>query len=128
MSPPSRSRRRRCRARDRRITDVTAAARPLPGSTPWSVRTEDGVDLAGLAVSAAPPAPPAPGVRSITFVVAHGFTNSVARPSFGRLIGWLRRFGEVRALDFRGHGRSGGASAVGGDPELADVDAAVRAA
>ena len=32
----------------------------------------------------------------------------------------------MRALDFRGHGRSGGASAVGGNPELADVDAGVR--
>jgi uncharacterized protein len=40
----------------------------------------------------------------------------------------LRRFGEVRALDFRGHGGSGGGSAVGGDPEVLDVDAAVRTA
>jgi fermentation-respiration switch protein FrsA (DUF1100 family) len=52
----------------------------------------------------------------------------VARAPFRRLVGWLRRFGEVRAVDFRGHGRSDGASAVGGDPELADVDAAVRTA
>ena len=40
------------------------------------------------------------------------------------MAGWLRRFGEVRALDFRGHGLSGGGSAVGGDPELLDVDTA----
>jgi fermentation-respiration switch protein FrsA (DUF1100 family) len=60
--------------------------------------------------------------------VAHGFTNSVARGPFTRLVGWLRRFGEVRALDFRGHGGSGGRSGVGGDLELIDVDAAVRAA
>jgi hypothetical protein len=39
---------------------------------------------------------------------------------------WLRRFGDVRALHFRGHGSSAGGSAVGGDPEVRDVDAAVR--
>jgi fermentation-respiration switch protein FrsA (DUF1100 family) len=31
-------------------------------------------------------------------------------------------------LDFRGHGRSGGRSGTGGDPEVADVDAAVEGA
>jgi len=86
------------------------------------------VDLAGIVVPADRPEPLRPGARPVTFVVAHGFTNSVARAPFTRLVGWLRRFGEVRALDFRGHGRSGGASGVGGDPELADVDAAVGAA
>jgi uncharacterized protein len=96
------------------------------GSRFLSVRTRDGVPLAGIAVPAA--APPRPGARAVTFVVAHGFTNSVARAPFLRLAGWLRPFGEVRALDFRGHGRSGGASGAGGDPELADVDAAVGAA
>jgi uncharacterized protein len=96
------------------------------GSRFLSVRTRDGVPLAGIAVPAA--APPRPGARPVTFVVAHGFTNSVARAPFLRLAGWLRPFGEVRALDFRGHGRSGGASGAGGDPELADVDAAVGAA
>ncbi|HEV7869655.1 MAG TPA: alpha/beta fold hydrolase [Modestobacter sp.] len=78
--------------------------------------------LSGIAVPAL--APPAP----LTFVVAHGFTNSVSAEPFGRLVGWLRRFGDVRALDFRGHGSSGGGSAVGGDPEVRDVDAAVRSA
>jgi uncharacterized protein len=82
------------------------------------------VELAGIVV---PPAQVVPG-RPITFVVAHGFTNSVSRPSFLRLAGWLRRFGEVRAVDFRGHGRSAGRSATGGDPEMRDVDAAVAAA
>jgi hypothetical protein len=32
------------------------------------------------------------------------------------------------ALDIRGHGASGGGSAVGGDPEVRDVDAAVHSA
>jgi hypothetical protein len=39
----------------------------------------------------------------------------VARPSVARLAGWLSAFGEVRALDFRGHGRPGGRSGTGGD-------------
>ncbi|WP_218146038.1 serine aminopeptidase domain-containing protein [Geodermatophilus ruber] len=93
-----------------------------------TVRTEDGVRLSGVVVPADLPAPPAYGARALTFVVAHGFTNSVARPGFVRLAGWLRRFGEVRGLDFRGHGRSGGSSGVGGDAELLDLDAAVAAA
>jgi alpha-beta hydrolase superfamily lysophospholipase len=86
------------------------------------VRTSDGVRLSGIAAPAA--ATPAP----VTFVVAHGFTHSVGRPPFTRLVGWLRASGEVRAVDFRGHGRSGGGSSVGGDPELLDVDAVVASA
>ena len=93
-----------------------------------TVGTADGVRLHGIVVPAALPAPLDGGARPLTFVVAHGFTNSTARAPFLRLAGHLRRFGEVRGLDFRGHGRSGGASGVGGDPELLDVDAAVRAA
>jgi alpha-beta hydrolase superfamily lysophospholipase len=100
----------------------------LPGTRPLTVRADDGVRLSGIVVPAALPRAPRPGARPLTFVVAHGFTNSVARAPFRRLTGWLRRFGEVRALDFRGHGSSGGGSAVGGDPEMLDVDAAVRSA
>ena len=70
-----------------------------------TVVSDDGVELAGDRRARRPSRRPR---RPITFVVAHGFTNSVARPSFLRMAGWLRRFGEVRALDFRGHGRSGG--------------------
>ena len=80
------------------------------------VRTEDGTELAGLVLPARPPRPQAPGSRHPTFVVAHGFTNSVARAPFRRLAEWLTPFGEVRALDFRGHGLSAGGSGVGGDP------------
>jgi pimeloyl-ACP methyl ester carboxylesterase len=97
---------------------------PLPaGTRAVTLRTEDGVDLAGIVVPAA-----ATGSARMTFVLAHGFTGSVARPSFRRLAGWLSPFGEVRALDFRGHGGSGGGSSTGGDPEVHDVDAAVAAA
>lgn len=87
-----------------------------------AVRTADGIRLSGIAAPAE--VRPAP----VTFVLAHGFTNSVAGAPFRRLVGWLQRFGDVRALDFRGHGASAGGSAVGGDPEVRDVDAAVRSA
>ena len=102
------------------------ASGPVSGGTrPVTVLSSDGVRLAGIAVPAATPRPPG---RPITFVVAHGFTNSVSRPSFLRLAGWLSRFGDVRAVDFRGHGASGGGSTAGGDPEMRDLDAAVGAA
>jgi pimeloyl-ACP methyl ester carboxylesterase len=107
---------------------VPPASRVTQGTRALTVRTEDGVELAGVVVPARPLVPPRPGARHLTFVVAHGFTNSVARAPFRRLTGWLTRFGEVRALDFRGHGLSAGGSGVGGDPEMWDVDAAVAAA
>ena len=59
------------------------------------VRAGDGVRLSGIAVPAL--VRPAP----LTFVLARKFTNSVAGEPFGGLVGWLRRFGDVRALDFR---------------------------
>jgi len=96
---------------------------PVPqGGRPLTVHTDDGVELAGIVV------PAGPGAGPLIFVVAHGFTNSTTRAPVRRLIGWLSAFGEVRALDFRGHGLSGGGSGVGGDPEMRDVDAAVAAA
>jgi uncharacterized protein len=105
---------------------VQSTRRSPAGNSALSTVTADRVTLRGIVVPSA--AVVRPGERPITFVMAHGFTNSVAYPPFVRLAGWLSRFGEVRALDFRGHGRSGGGSAVGGDPELEDVDAAVAAA
>jgi uncharacterized protein len=93
------------------------------GVRPLTVRTEDGVTLRGVFVPASGPVE-----RAITFVVAHGFTHGVGKPSSLRVAGWLSRFGDVRSLDFRGHGRSDGGSTVGGDGELRDLDAAVAAA
>ena len=102
-----------------------AAPSPPPGTArPATLCTEDGVRLHGIVVPSAAPA----GRRTPTFVVAHGFTGSTARPASRRVAGWLRPFGEVRAFDFRGHGRSGGGSTVGGDGELLDLDAWVAAA
>ncbi|MCZ2859258.1 alpha/beta hydrolase [Blastococcus sp. VKM Ac-2987] len=98
------------------------------GTRAVELRTPDGVVLSGIVVPPAPPGPRPPAARPLTFVVAHGFSNSVRYPPFLRLAGRLRRFGEVRAFDFRGHGRSGGRSGAGGDQEMADVDAAVGSA
>jgi len=106
---------------------VTADDLAAAGVRRWAVRTDDGTDLAGVVLESRLPGPRS-GARPLTFVLAHGFTNSVNRAPFGRLAGWLRAFGEVRALDFRGHGGSGGGSGMGGDPEMGDVDAAVREA
>ncbi|MCW2675152.1 MAG: Alpha/beta hydrolase family protein [Modestobacter sp.] len=101
---------------------------PVPvGTRVVRVTTPDGVALSGIVVPARAAVDEGPIVRRPAFVLAHGFTNSVGRAPSTRLVGWLRRFGEVRALDFRGHGSSGGGcSAVGGDPEVRD--AAVAAA
>jgi uncharacterized protein len=107
---------------------VPRSSAPIDGARSITVRTADGVDLAGTVLPAHRDRPLRPGERAVTFVVAHGFTNGVARASSIRIAGWLRPFGDVRALDFRGHGRSGGASSVGGDGELLDLDAAVAAA
>jgi hypothetical protein len=93
---------------------VTAAELESPGIRRLAVRTDDGGGLAGIAV---------PGPAPITFVVAHGFTQSVDRPSFRRLATGLSRFGEVRALDYREHGASGGAPSTGGDADTASARA-----
>ena len=98
------------------------------GARPLTVDTDDGVRLTGVLVPAVRPRPLLPRERALTFVVGHGFTNGVHKPSSMRVAGWLRSFGEVRSLDFRGHGGSGGGTTVGGDGELRDLDAAVRAA
>jgi pimeloyl-ACP methyl ester carboxylesterase len=107
---------------------VTAIAPTSEGVRPVTVRTDDGVTLRGVHLPATAPQPPGPGGRRTTFVVAHGFTNGVVKPSSLRVAGWLRPFGDVRSLDFRGHGASDGGSTVGGDGELRDLDAAVAAA
>lgn len=73
--------------------------------------TDDGVpiDVAHL-----------PGDEDLAIIVAHGFTLSWQRPSVWRVISRMRRFGGVLSFDFRGHGRSGGASTLG-DREIRDL-------
>ncbi len=94
--------------------------------------TSDGVVLGGVHLAPTPAArsdetmhgsPDGPPGGAV-FVVAHGFTNATTSPTTRRMITRLARFGPVVSFDFRGHGRSGGATTVGRD-ETADVDAAV---
>ncbi|MGM1062572.1 alpha/beta hydrolase family protein [Saccharothrix sp. Mg75] len=66
-------------------------------------------------------------VTDLAFVVGHGFTNHVRKPFVSRVLRRLAGHGGVVALDFRGHGRSGGASTVGGD-EVHDLAAGVSLA
>ncbi|HEV8218798.1 MAG TPA: alpha/beta fold hydrolase [Streptosporangiaceae bacterium] len=65
-----------------------------------------------------------PGDEDLAMIVAHGFTLSWQRPSVWRVISRMRRFGGVLSFDFRGHGRSGGASTLG-DREIKDLAAVV---
>ncbi len=68
----------------------------------------------------------APSEVPTAVVLAHGFSGSSSSPGLRRVAGVLTGAGAgVVALDFRGHGRSGGVSTVG-DLEVLDLDAAVR--
>lgn len=60
-------------------------------------------------------------------MLGHGFTVSSRTPSVRRVAARLARHGGVLAVDFRGHGRSGGRTSVG-DLEVLDVDAVVALA
>lgn len=62
--------------------------------------------------------------RSLAVVVAHGFTQSTARPGPRAVMTALSRHAGVVGIDLRGHGGSTGHSTVGRD-EVLDVDAAV---
>lgn len=79
----------------------------------------DGVRLAAYSVRPT-------GPTRLHVVLCHGFTNHSRRPQLVRIVQRLVSTGAaVTAFDFRGHGRSEGASTVGGDGELADLDAVV---
>ena len=65
-----------------------------------------------------------PGPADLAIVVAHGFTGSWQRPAMRRVAAEFSQRGGVVSFDFRGHGRSGGASTVG-DLEVLDLQAAV---
>lgn len=91
----------------------------MPQAEPISTTTADGVTLRGLHFSGPE--------RGPVFVVGHGFTNSIAKPSTRAVIDGLAEFGGVIAVDFRGHGRSDGLASVGRD-EVLDLDSAVELA
>ena len=82
------------------------------------VRTADGVRLVGWHVTADR------DERDLAFVLAHGFTVTVARPHVQRVAARFARTAGVVMVDFRGHGRSEGRTTAG-DFEVLDVDAAV---
>ena len=83
----------------------------LPVPQARTLITDDGVaiDVAHL-----------PGDEDLAIIVAHGFTLSWQRPSVWRVISRMNGFGGVLSFDFRGHGRSGGASTLG-DREIKDL-------
>jgi uncharacterized protein len=88
-------------------------------------RTTDGVRLTGLVVEGKHNRNETGGELAV--VVGHGFTNHVRKPFVTRILHRLARRHTVIALDFRGHGRSGGRSTAG-PSEVHDLDAAVRLA
>ena len=82
-----------------------------------AIRTGDGVRLAARHWDA--------GLRDVGCVVGHGFTGSSRAGDVQQICRLLAAQGVgVLAIDFRGHGRSGGRSTVGAD-EVHDLAAAV---
>ncbi|WP_229674674.1 alpha/beta hydrolase family protein [Nakamurella endophytica] len=97
----------------------TADSRPPRPAVPLDLLSLDGVRLRGVHH---------PGVAGgAAVVVAHGFTNATAKPSTRAVVDRMARHAAVYAVDFRGHGRSGGRASVGRD-EWHDLDAAVERA
>jgi pimeloyl-ACP methyl ester carboxylesterase len=88
--------------------------KPVPKAS--TIVTDDGVPIDAAHL---------PGQSDLAIVLAHGFTLNWQRPSVWRVATRLNRFGGVVTFDFRGHGRSGGASTLG-DKEIKDLDVAVR--
>ena len=86
-----------------------------PVTKAMTIVTQDGVPIDAVHL---------PGSTDLGIVVAHGFTQNWQRPGLWKVATRLNQFGGVVAFDFRGHGRSGGASTVG-DREINDVDVAV---
>jgi len=80
-----------------------------------TIVTDDGVPIDAVHL---------PGPSELGIIVAHGFTLNWQRPAVWRVMRRLNRFGGVVSFDFRGHGRSGGASTMG-DREIKDVQVAV---
>ncbi|NUR90998.1 MAG: alpha/beta fold hydrolase [Nonomuraea sp.] len=90
---------------------------PFAAHFPVQLRTEDGIRIDAAHT-------PHPSL-DLGIVVAHGFTGSWRERTARRIVHVLSGYGGVLALDFRGHGRSGGTTTVG-DLEILDVEAAVR--
>jgi pimeloyl-ACP methyl ester carboxylesterase len=87
--------------------------------TELALLTADGESISAGWVPALSAADP-----GVSFVLAHGFTGSWREPRVQAVAAHLARFGDVLAIDQRGHGASTGLCTVGMD-EVLDVDAAV---
>jgi pimeloyl-ACP methyl ester carboxylesterase len=85
-------------------------------AAPFTVRTEDGILLAGTRIGSGPP-----------LILCHGFFGWHRKPRMVAMAMALSREFTVYTFDFRGHGRSGGLCTYG-DLEYLDVDAVVRLA
>lgn len=86
-------------------------------STRIELRAADGVRLTGRLWPSTD--------RDLAYCVAHGFTGSSAAPEVQRICRRLAgRGAAVLAMDFRGHGGSGGMTSIGVDEEL-DVAAGI---
>lgn len=110
--------RRNGRGRRRASSDrQTLQFAPGLRGRPVRCRTADGVDLTGVHLAGTPGGP--------AFVIGHGFTHGVHEPATRAVLTAFAAHGGVAAVDFRGHGRSGGRSSVGRDETL-DLDAVVR--
>jgi pimeloyl-ACP methyl ester carboxylesterase len=89
--------------------------------------TSDGVAIAADYWPGTPGTPGTTGTpgSGLAYVVGHGFTGSARIPRVQRISTQLAETGAaVLALDFRGHGRSGGRSTLG-ELEVHDLAAAV---
>lgn len=93
---------------------------PATALEPIELRTEDGVLLHAIHHR-----PVAGAVDGLAVVFGHGFSGSSRKPAVRRVVAALSRYAGVVAVDFRGHGRSGGVSTMGG-AEVLDVEAAVQ--
>ena len=89
-------------------------------ATPVTLAASDGVRIAAWHHAAAPGADP-----DLCLVMGHGFTCHQGMRELQAIAGTLNRTAAVCALDYRGHGRSGGLSTVG-DREVHDLEAALR--
>lgn len=103
------------RSSDYALDDPPAGFRPEE----TSFLTRDGEKISAGWVSAQLGAS-----SNLSFVLAHGFTGSWREPRVLAVAAHLSRFGDVLAIDQRGHGQSSGLCTVGMD-EVLDVDAAV---
>lgn len=118
--PLGRALRRASSGRQTQGTCIRFPGRRHPESefagTRFPCRSQDGVELSGVHIPG-PTGGPA-------FVIGHGFTHGVHKPATRAVMAAFAEHGGVVAVDFRGHGRSGGRSTVGRD-EIFDLDAAV---